>query len=921
MSAPLNELLDDLEDRGLLTDDDDALYEAFSSWASSTGRPLYRHQDESLIEILSGNHVIAATPTGSGKSMIALAAHFVSMAHGGRSYYTAPLKALVSEKFFDLVSLFGADNVGMVTGDVSLNADAPIICCTAEILANQSLREGPTLDADMIVMDEFHFYADPQRGWAWQVPLLELTRPQFIAMSATLGDTTVFRKQWTERTGRPTVEITDAQRPVPLEYDYVVDTLQDTVERLLSEGRHPIYIVHFSQKDAVDTASSLMDRKLVSPEIRSQISREISTVSFTKGFGQTLRGLLSHGIGVHHAGMLPRYRRLVERLTQQGLLPVICGTDTLGVGINVPIRTVLLTSLVKFDGSKMRHLRSREFHQIAGRAGRAGFDTVGFVRVLAPEHEVEAARERARLTAAQEAARDEREAKRAKKKASKKRSGPKEGQITWSRSTFERLRDAAPEALQSHFEMTHSTVLNVLGGAADAGRDPAEHLVHLALHNDNQPLPANPHIRHLADIYTSLLQAGVVEHLSSARAQELGVSRLQLVADLPDDFALNQPLSPFALAAFELLDPDSPTFALDVISIVEAVLEDPRPLLYAQENQAKAAAVASMKAQGMEYDERMAALEEISWPKPLEELLSPAFSVYARSNPWVGDLELSPKSVIREMIENAMTFTELISRYDVGRSEGVILRYLSDAYRMMRQVIPEEIMTEELESMISWLADLIRSVDSSLLDEWEAMMNGEELVEAEGAPSAVGAERAFGADESGVIAFTANRHAFRNAVRRALFNFVELMSRDDVDGLERATAQAADADGLFAEVAPWTGDDWDHALERYWAEHDWIDINQGARSQALCALEEQISGEDILALMPFSARDNANQRSRFEALARTVDEAPAGSVWLATQTITDPEDNMDWRIAALVDLGASDTEKRVVLTVLTVDAR
>lgn len=920
MSAPLNELLDDLEDRGLLADDD-ALYEAFSSWASSTGRPLYRHQDESLIEILSGNHVIAATPTGSGKSMIALAAHFVSMAHGGRSYYTAPLKALVSEKFFDLVSLFGADNVGMVTGDVSLNADAPIICCTAEILANQSLREGPTLDADMIVMDEFHFYADPQRGWAWQVPLLELTRPQFIAMSATLGDTTVFRKQWTERTGRPTVEITDAQRPVPLEYDYVVDTLQDTVERLLSEGRHPIYIVHFSQKDAVDTASSLMDRKLVSPEVRSQIARELSSVSFTKGFGQTLRGLLSHGIGVHHAGMLPRYRRLVERLTQQGLLPVICGTDTLGVGINVPIRTVLLTSLVKFDGSKMRHLRSREFHQIAGRAGRAGFDTVGFVRVLAPEHEVEAARERARLTAAQEAARDEREAKRAKKKASKKRSGPKEGQITWSRSTFERLRDAAPEALQSHFEMTHSTVLNVLGGAADAGRDPAEHLVHLALHNDDQPLPANPHIRHLADIYTSLLQAGVVEHLSSARAQELGVSRLQLVADLPDDFALNQPLSPFALAAFELLDPDSPTFALDVISIVEAVLEDPRPLLYAQENQAKAAAVASMKAQGLEYDERMAALEEISWPKPLEELLSPAFSVYARSNPWVGDLELSPKSVIREMIENAMTFTELISRYDVGRSEGVILRYLSDAYRMTRQVIPEEIMTEELESMISWLADLIRSVDSSLLDEWEAMMNGEELVEAEGAPSTVGAERAFGADEFGVVAFTANRHAFRNAVRRTLFNFVELMSRDDVDGLERATAQAADNDGLFAQLAPWTGDDWDHALERYWAEHDWIDINQGARSQALCALEEQVSGEDILALMPFSARNNVNQRSRFEALARAVDEAPAGSVWLATQTITDPEGNMDWRIAALVDLAASDKEKRAVLTVLTVDAR
>ena len=768
MSATLNEILDDLEDAGQLRDDD-ALYEAFTSWAQGTGRPLYPHQEEALVEILAGNHVIAATPTGSGKSMIALAAHFTSMAHGGRSYYTAPLKALVSEKFFDLVSLFGADNVGMVTGDVSLNADAPIICCTAEILANQSLREGPTLDADMIVMDEFHFYGDRQRGWAWQVPLLELRTPQVVAMSATLGDTTRFERAWKERTGRDVSLIDDAERPVPLEFEYVVDRLPDTVERLLGEGRWPVYIVHFSQRDAVATAQSFDRSSLISPEQKQAIAAQLAGVSFTKGFGQTLKSLLAQGIGVHHAGMLPRYRRLVERLTQAGLLPIVCGTDTLGVGINVPIRTVLMTSLVKYDGRRMRHVSAREFHQIAGRAGRAGFDTVGFVRVLAPEHEVDAARERARLSAAQEAARDAREAKRAAKKSAKKRKGPGEGEISWTRSTFERLVDAAPEQLASRFEMTHAMVLNVLAGAPAAGRDPGEHLVWLARNNDDPPTDRNPHLRRLGEIYTSMKQAGVVEHVSSAQASASGEPRLRAATDLPDDFALNQPLSPFALAALELLDPESPTFALDVVSVIESVLEDPRPLLFAQEKAARAEAVAAMKAQGMEYDERMAALEEVTWPRPLADLLGDAFAVYLHANPWIEDQEISPKSVVREMIENALTFTGIVGRYDVGRSEGIVLRYLTDAYRALRQIVPDELMTDELRSIIAWLSALIRAVDSSLLDEWEAMSTGQALSPASEGDGTEGAELAFGAREDGTVPFSANRHAFRTAIRGALF--------------------------------------------------------------------------------------------------------------------------------------------------------
>lgn len=889
MSLTLNEILDDLEDAGIITDDD-AIYNAFAQWAADSGRPLYPHQDNSLIEILSGNHVIAATPTGSGKTMIGLAAHFVSMAHGGRSYYTAPLKALVSEKFFDLVDQFGAHNVGMVTGDVALNAQAPIICCTAEILANLSLREGPDMDADMIIMDEFHFYTDPQRGWAWQVPLLELTHAQFVALSATLGDTTRFEMSWKQRTGREVSVIDNATRPVPLEFEYVVDSLTDTVERLLTQGRSPVYIVHFSQKDALDSAAAFNKAKLISKEQKEAIARELNSVKFGRGFGQTLRSYLSQGIGVHHAGMLPRYRRLVERLTQQGLMAIVCGTDTLGVGINVPIRTVLLTSLVKFDGSRMRHVSAREFHQIAGRAGRAGFDTVGFVRVLAPEHEVEAAKARAKLSAAALEAADARALKAAKKKDSKKKKGPAAGEVSWTKSTFERLVQAAPEALTSRFEITHSMVLNVLASANR--RDPGEHLVYLATHNDDPVRESNPHLRRLAEIYSSMRTAEVIEHVSSAQAQDDGGYRLRLRTHLPDDFALNQPLSPFALAAIELLDPESPTFTVDVISVIESVLEDPRPILFGQQRAARAEAAAALKAQGVDFDERKALIDEVMWPQPLAELLQGAFRVYARSNPWIGDLEISPKSVVREMVENAMTFTELVSRYDAGRSEGVVLRYLTDAYRTLRQVVPEEAMTDEVHAVIDWLAELIRSVDSSLLDEWEALAQGTygQLNHAEVSPDVE--ERAFGADESGMVAFSANKHAFRAAIRRAMFERVKFMSFDDVDAL-------ADLD----RSSGWDEDRWDGVLARYWAEHDWISIESDAQSARFTHLNEAPSYSDYL------------KAGLSEAMAERLDPQ---RFWIATQTLVDPEDNLDWRIVALVDCQASDKESRVVVRILNV---
>ena len=864
------------------------VYLAFSSWAETTGRPLYPHQDEALSEILEDRHVIAATPTGSGKSMIALAAHTASLARGGRSYYTAPLKALVSEKFFELVRLFGADNVGMVTGDTSINAAAPIICCTAEILANQSLREGEDMDVDCVIMDEFHYYADPQRGWAWQVPLLELPQAQMVLLSATLGDVSFFVRDLRERTGREVAVVDDAVRPVPLEMEYVVEPIGELLQRLVGQDKAPVYVVHFSQKEAVERANSLLSVDLVPRSRKAEVVKALGDFRFGGGFGATLSRLLRAGIGVHHAGMLPRYRRLVERLAREGLLSVICGTDTLGVGINVPIRSVVMTSLVKFDGSRERHLTAREFHQIAGRAGRAGFDTRGYVVVQAPEHVIENAKALAK------AGDDERKRRKIVRKKAP------EGRVNWTDKTFERLRDAAPETLISQFQVTTTMVLNLMERVGD----PVAAMAGLLQRAHEPEAQRRRHVRRALEIYLSLRTAGVLTHVSSAQAAADGRPRLRLAVDLPADFALNQPLAPFALAAMDLLNAEAPEHTVDVVSVVEATLDDPRPLLYAQQRAARGEAIAAMKAEGMDYEERMAALEEVTWPQPLAELLTPALEMYKQANPWIAEHELAPKSVVREMVENAMTFSDLISRYDLGRSEGVVLRYLTDAYRALRQVVPEEHRTPEVTELIDWLGALVRAVDSSLLDEWEALGQvqagraGEAagLLEGDrpGADDSAGVERAFGADEDGTVAFTRNRHAFRVAVRREMFRRVELMARDDVEALGRLDASSG-----------WGEDSWDEVLERYWDEYDWIGTDTSARAISLAPLDE---APDETAL----AAAGVSERLR-EAL-----ETSGRQVWLATQVLEDPDGDHDWRLTALVDLAECDRDQRAVIHLLSV---
>jgi superfamily II RNA helicase len=839
--------------------DGDKLLDAFTDWVTARGLTLYPAQEEAVLEVLSGANVILGTPTGSGKSLVALAAHVAALADGRRTFYTAPIKALVSEKFFDLCRELGSHRVGMLTGDAAVNPTAPVICCTAEVLANLALRDGEQAEVGQVVMDEFHYYADPDRGWAWQVPLLTLPQAQFVLMSATLGDTRRFEADLTELTGRPTATVSHATRPVPLDFEYRATAMHQTIEDLLASGRAPVYVVHFTQQSAVERAQALMSINVCSRAEKDAIGAALGGFRFGPGFGKTLSRLVRHGLGVHHAGMLPKYRRMVERLAQEGHLKIICGTDTLGVGINVPIRTVLFTQLCKYDGTKSRLLSAREFHQIAGRAGRAGFDTVGYVWAQAPEHVID--NERALAKAGDDN-------KKRRKVVRKK--PPERGYVPWSEDTFTKLVAAPPEPLTSSFAVSHSMLLNVLDRPGDGCG-----AMRALLTRNHDPRPRQrTHIRRAIAMYRSLLGAGVVERLDEP--DEDG-RLVRVTVELQADFALNQPLSPFVLEAAGHLERDSPTYALDVLSLVESVLENPGIILAAQLHKLRADTVARLKSQGVEYEERMAELDKLEHPKPLRDFTYELFNRYLTVHPWAADHTIRPKSVARELYERAMTFTDYVHHYGLARSEGLLLRYLSDAYKGLMQNVPEDAKTDEVFDLTEWLGETVRQVDSSLLDEWDQLRHPDDVVAvAEGTAVPLAGRAAAltgptGTAEGEAVGVTANPRAFRVMVRNEAFRWVELLGRHAYGELvEREGSGGWTADGLAEALAP------------YWDEHDGIGIDAAARSGDLVRLDQE------------------------------------ADPWTVRQTLADPAGHHDWVVTARVRPEASDDQSRAVLDLVAV---
>ena len=829
--------------------DAETAYQRFLDWVEARGITPWPHQEDALFALAAESNVILGTPTGSGKSLVALGMMFMAMATGRRGYYTAPIKALVSEKFFQLVDIFGKDNVGMITGDSHINTGAPVICCTAEILAGDALRGGEGADIGCIAMDEFHFFSDPDRGWAWQVPLLTLPRAQFMLMSATLGDMDAIAGCLERTTGRDVERVMDAERPVPLSYEYVKTALEGTVELALRQGDSPLYIVHFSQDAALTSARALASYGVATKEQREAIKEAVKGARFTTAFGKTLKHLISCGVGLHHAGLLPRYRLLVEKLAQQGLLPVICGTDTLGVGINVPIHTVLLTGLTKFDGVKQRRLRSREFHQIAGHAGRAGFDTEGVVIAEAPEFEIE--NHKAELKAMG----DPKKMKRLKKKK------PPEGFVTWNEQTFTRLIDSQPETLKPRLRITNSMILAEVEQGGDAWARTVK-LVDDSLQTDEQKARLRSRA---AEIFATLIDAGVVvrEVAGGAGAGDgEGAGGVEppfgapadyaLTVDVPDDFALDQPLSPFLLAALELLDPESEAYALDLVSFVESTLEDPKQVLRAQERQARDRAMAEMKAEGIEFEERVEKLQDITYPKPLEEELDAAFEQYCAKVPWASDYELSPKSVLRDMLETGCDFKSYIARYKIERCEGILLRYLTEAYRALDRTVPADKRTDQVDDIVAWLGLVVRSVDSSLVDEWANA----------GAPLDAAPPRP--ADQVVI-----DRRGLTLLVRNALFQRVRLAAADDAEALG-----ALDGDWGFGAAR------WRRVLDAFYAEHEELLTDADARSAVFFSIDE------------------ADEKT--------------GHVWHVHQVFDDADGDRDFGIMADVDLDATQDGDGVV---------
>ena len=696
----------------------DVILERFLDWVAGLGFELFPAQEEALLEVMAGRHVVLDTPTGSGKSLVAMAMLWKGLCEGRTGFYTAPVKALASEQFFRMCNEFGAERVGMLTGDASINPKAPIVCCTAEVLANMALRQGADLPVDYVVMDEFHFYSDPERGVSWQVPLITLPDTTFLLMSATLGNMAPISEALQRATGRPVALVSGRDRPVPLEYEYRETPLHVTIEELANAGRAPVYVVNFTQQDCARLAQSLTSLRLCSREEKKAIFREIGNFRFDTAYGKEMRRFLGFGIGVHHAGLLPKYRLLVEKLAQSGLLKVIAGTDTLGVGVNVPIRTVLFSQLCKFDGEKDTILTVRDFQQIAGRAGRKGFDDLGWVVCQAPAHEIENHRRLLKESVS-------RRGRGRGRKAVRKRSAPR-GFVPWNERTFERLTTSRPETLESRFRLRHGMVFDLIQ-ADESARNGGSHTNFASLRRliaaCHEPAATRDRlIGQSAELVRALHRGGILR----MAARPDGGYRVEADRELQIEFSMHQNLSLYLVSTLELLDQEDPDYALDLLSLVEAILEDPGIVLRRQAAKLRHELAARLKAKRVPFEERMERLREVTHPRPLTDLIEPTFDEFRRSHPWVRGDSIRPKRVGREVYEDSLGFDDFIRRYDLQRSEGVVLRYLSRLFKVLSRGVPDRFKTDPVFDQLGYFHDLLTRVDSSLLSEWERLWSLED---------------------------------------------------------------------------------------------------------------------------------------------------------------------------------------------------
>lgn len=824
----------------------DELLVAFLDYVTEKNLELYPAQEEAILELFDDRNVILNTPTGSGKSLVATALHFRSLARRRRSVYTCPIKALVNEKFLSLCRDFGPDNVGMATGDATVNRNAPILCCTAEILANYALRDGDRAPFREVIMDEFHYYSDRERGVAWQVPLLAMSNARFLLMSATMGGSEFFKEKLTSLTKVETTIVAAHERPVPLEFSYVHTSVDTTLQDLVAANKAPIYLVHFTQNEAAQAAQDLMSLNFCTAAEKTSIKDVMadSGAKFTSPYGKEVKKYLSHGVGIHHAGLLPKYRVLVEKLAQRGLLKVICGTDTLGVGVNVPIRTVLLTRLSKYAGEKVATLSARDFHQITGRAGRRGYDDVGYVVCQAPEHIIENAKMEAKAAG---------DVKKMRKMVKKK---PPEGFVGWNEDTFKKLQNATPEPLVSRFQVSHGMLLQVLSRAGDG----CEAMRELITSSHETANAKKQHEKRGWQLFRALVQRKIIEILPTAKRPADG-TKLRLNVELQDDFSLNYTLSLYLIDTLALIDPNSPTYAADVMTLCESILENPDIILRRQLDQVKTEAMTAMKNEGIPFEERIAKLEDLEYPKPCRDFIYSTFNAFSEAHPWVGQENIRPKSIAREMFENFRSFADYINDYELHRTEGVLLRHLSSVHKVLAQTVPDTFKNEAVQEMEAWLAGVLRGTDSSLLDEWERMRDPNYN------PDAVAEAKLAEPPD-----ITRNKREFTALIRTEIFRFLRPLAVENYAG-------AASIIG-----APWKAETLAAMMEPYYASHERIRLDNEARNGRHTYV---VAGDD-------------------------------NKTWRINQVLIDPEELNDWQCEFTVDLALAREEGKPTLVLASV---
>lgn len=780
-------LLDEL--KNLSDSTSESQLDALLRYYSQHGIELYPAQEEALLGIFDQKHIILNTPTGSGKSLVATAMHFAAMANGQASVYTSPIKALVHEKFLALCRDFGAENVGMATGDTSINRSAPILCCTAEILANIALSQGSAAPFAAVIMDEFHYYADAQRGVAWQIPLLTMHHARFLLMSATMGDCEFFQEKLFQLTRVPAVIVKSSQRPVPLQFSYAETPLEETISELLSSERAPIYLVHFSQNEASQAAQDLLSLNFCSSSEKARIKEQISTTAFSSPYGKDVKKFLEHGIGLHHAGLLPKYRMLVERLAQMGLLKILCGTDTLGVGVNVPIRTVLFTRLSKYGGSKVATLSARDFHQIAGRAGRRGFDNVGYVVAQAPEHVIENARIDAKAAADPHK----------KRKLIKKK--PPEGFVSWNIETFIKLQNAQAEPLISRFQVSHGMLLQMLNRPDDG----CAAMRQLIRECHDATSAKKRHYRYAWQLFRTLYERRIIEIIPPLLRRN--GKKVQLNIALQEDFSLHYDLSLYLIDALGMLPSTSPSYPLSVLSLCEAIVENPDPILKKQLQKVKNQAVAAMKADGIPYDERLELLEQLDYPKPESDFIYATFNQFRSQHPWLSENNIHPKSIAREMHEQDMGFSLYIKEYELQRFEGLLLRHLSSLQKVLQHSVPSVFKTEPVQEIEAWLTGLVRSTDASLMDEWNRLQGlstpDPQAIVIEATPD-----------------ITNHRYEFIALTRACIFRFLGLLQRGEIS---TAVSELGASDLSSEEIYS--------RMDQYFIDHACFELDPEARNR------------------------------------------------------------------------------------------